>query len=437
MLAVQIETDNATGKSSLLFETAETVADPIPANQRIAQLIRSLSTKTSLPSFDTVEVETPSVNHQSVNQSQAVAMTSGHVTEIGQLQHVGETELIETTGEHPVEFQSIEIQEEEVGGQTYIAITDLAESLLPSKVSTDENSVTHYQIIQQVTEEGDTHQVLVPLNETDGAEINAVIQETVGGIDQGDMQVELVHGSNDHEHGGNDHEQEHNVHDQEQNLHAHAVQEHSVHVQERDSQIENQPLAQVHHGQVHDSEVITNQEPMTDVSLVNNNNSDISDDSRAGFSATDTNKEISEVENANTTVAGEENAETIKAIAAVEHEKVDQDPTETETSQDKTIVFDYVTNPDFSSQDYFNWLSNFTELCKVVPMPLDVSLFQKISQVHKTVSDVMATPSGVVADKENFRVLMNITKELSAIINEHLVYILENLNPDSKSKDNP
>jgi hypothetical protein len=93
---------------------------------------------------------------------------------------------------------------------------------------------------------------------------------------------------------------------------------------------------------------------------------------------------------------------------------------------------DYVNSPDFSKQEYYNWLTNFTECCKVVPMPLDVSLFQKISQVHKTLSDVMATPCGVVADKENFRVLMNISKELSTIINEHLVYVLENLKGNEK-----
>lgn len=62
-----------------------------------------------------------------------------------------------------------------------------------------------------------------------------------------------------------------------------------------------------------------------------------------------------------------------------------------------------------------------------MPMPLDVSLFQKISQVHKHLSDVMATPSGVVADKENFKTLMNISKELNTIINEHLFYVMQNL----------
>lgn len=94
---------------------------------------------------------------------------------------------------------------------------------------------------------------------------------------------------------------------------------------------------------------------------------------------------------------------------------------------EETTPPDFVANPDFNSQAYYNWLTNFTELCKVLPMPLEVSLFQKISQVHKTLSDLMANPSGVVADKENFRVLMQISKELNTIINEHLTYILENL----------
>ncbi|XP_062575756.1 zinc finger and BTB domain-containing protein 24-like [Saccostrea cucullata] len=92
-----------------------------------------------------------------------------------------------------------------------------------------------------------------------------------------------------------------------------------------------------------------------------------------------------------------------------------------------TTSMDYVNHPDFSSQAYYNWLCSFTELCKVMPMPLDVSLFQKISQVHKHLSDVMATPSGVVADKENFKTLMNISKELNTIINEHLFYVMQNL----------
>ncbi|XP_076101242.1 uncharacterized protein LOC143071046 [Mytilus galloprovincialis] len=100
------------------------------------------------------------------------------------------------------------------------------------------------------------------------------------------------------------------------------------------------------------------------------------------------------------------------------------------TADDDTQGVDYVANPDFNSQQYYNWLSSFTELCKVMPMPLDLSLFQKINQVHKTLSDVMATPSGVVADKENFKILMNISQELNSIINEHLFHVMQNLDTE-------
>ena len=98
--------------------------------------------------------------------------------------------------------------------------------------------------------------------------------------------------------------------------------------------------------------------------------------------------------------------------------------------QQQQASVNYVANPDFNSQEYYNWLSSFTELCKLVPMPLDVDLFQKISQVHKTLSDVLATPRGILTNRENFRTLMNISRELNSIINEHLNFVLHNLDTD-------
>ena len=89
-------------------------------------------------------------------------------------------------------------------------------------------------------------------------------------------------------------------------------------------------------------------------------------------------------------------------------------------SADQTIEF--VTNPDFNSQDYYNWLSNFTELCKQVKVPLDMELFQRISQVHKTLSDILATPKGVLLYKDNFKILMSISKDLNDIISQHLTH---------------
>ncbi|KAK7111086.1 hypothetical protein V1264_014861 [Littorina saxatilis] len=88
---------------------------------------------------------------------------------------------------------------------------------------------------------------------------------------------------------------------------------------------------------------------------------------------------------------------------------------------------EYVSKPDFGSQDYYDWLSSFTEVCRLLPIPLEVGLFQKISHVHKTLSDFMASPSGVIADKENFKILMGISKDLGHILNEHLSCMFKNL----------
>lgn len=98
--------------------------------------------------------------------------------------------------------------------------------------------------------------------------------------------------------------------------------------------------------------------------------------------------------------------------------------------QQQAASVDYVSHPDFNCQEYYNWLSSFTELCKLVPVPLSVELFQKISQVHKTLSDVLATPRGILTNRDNFRTLMNISKELNGIINEHLAFVLQQLDTD-------
>jgi hypothetical protein len=44
----------------------------------------------------------------------------------------------------------------------------------------------------------------------------------------------------------------------------------------------------------------------------------------------------------------------------------------------------------------------------------------------------MATPSGVVADKDNFKILMNISQELNTIINEHLFNVMQNLKSEKE-----
>jgi hypothetical protein len=119
-----------------------------------------------------------------------------------------------------------------------------------------------------------------------------------------------------------------------------------------------------------------------------------------------------------------QNQATASKVIEVQH---DSDTDNKPQSPPPTSMMDYVINPDFSSQEYYNWLSSFVELCKVVPMPLDMDLFQKVSQVHKTLSDVLANPSGVLNNKDNFTTLMSISRDLGGIVNEHLTYVLKNL----------
>ncbi|KAH9500985.1 hypothetical protein Btru_069412 [Bulinus truncatus] len=88
---------------------------------------------------------------------------------------------------------------------------------------------------------------------------------------------------------------------------------------------------------------------------------------------------------------------------------------------------DYIYHPDLTSQDYYNWLSSFTGECKLLDMPLEKHMFQTISHVQKTLSDFMAQPSGVITDKNNFKVLLGITRDFSEIISRHLTLMYQNL----------
>ena len=88
---------------------------------------------------------------------------------------------------------------------------------------------------------------------------------------------------------------------------------------------------------------------------------------------------------------------------------------------------DYVSNPNFQSQDYYDWLLNFVELCKIVSIPIEVELFQKMNLVHKTLTEVLGNPKGVLHDRKNFKIIMQISKQLHNIINEQLAYVLEQL----------
>ncbi|GAB1604765.1 uncharacterized protein LOC115222730 [Argonauta hians] len=136
---------------------------------------------------------------------------------------------------------------------------------------------------------------------------------------------------------------------------------------------------------------------------------------------------------------GDDNQSHFVEVHYEQNESVKQEEIATESSnmvhcEKLEGPIDFVSKPDFSSQEYYDWLSNFTEVCKMMPMPLSPDLFQKISQVHKTLSDVMATPSGVLADKDNFRILMYISSDLHTIICEHLSFVLQNLDNDENTQ---
>lgn len=93
----------------------------------------------------------------------------------------------------------------------------------------------------------------------------------------------------------------------------------------------------------------------------------------------------------------------------------------------------FVSHPDFGSQAYYDWLSGFTSTCNLATLPLDTEMFTKVTQVLKTVSDALATPSGALACRENFRVLLGILEDLHRAVGSHLNFVLETLQPSMLS----
>lgn len=90
---------------------------------------------------------------------------------------------------------------------------------------------------------------------------------------------------------------------------------------------------------------------------------------------------------------------------------------------------DFANQPDFGSQAYYDWLAGFTSMCNLTTLPLDNGTFTKVTQVLKTISDALALPSGVLACRENFRVLLGISEDLQRTVTSHLNFVLENLQP--------
>lgn len=90
---------------------------------------------------------------------------------------------------------------------------------------------------------------------------------------------------------------------------------------------------------------------------------------------------------------------------------------------------DFANHPDLGSQAYYDWLAGFTSICNLATLPLDNGTFTKVTQVLKTISDALAMPSGVLACRENFQVLLGISEDLQRTVTSHLNFVLESLQP--------
>ncbi|XP_045188713.2 zinc finger and BTB domain-containing protein 24-like [Mercenaria mercenaria] len=353
--AMTIEKDPGSGvfsfKSVKVGDDSESNSNNL-SQQRIVTLIKNLHSK-AIPNegiIENAQLNVPEI----VNQPAEIAISADNITDISQLEKEVDASIIEGDIQVPIELQGVEIQGDG-NGQTFIAITDLAESLSAE----DKDMVgeqMRYRVMYEIDENGEQKQILVPFNpleEEENIQLEYSTESTVPSC----------------------------------------VSEVTAATETIIETVNSIPETPVQDGNSDD--------PVIHTEI---------------FTENDLEQKVNEIERTEDTEVETNGDEDSKQDVPVS----------------VASGIDYVNSPDFSKQEYYNWLTNFTEFCKVVPMPLDVSLFQKISQVHKTLSDVMATPCGVVADKENFRVLMNISKELSTIINEHLVYVLDNLNSGEK-----
>lgn len=121
--AVKIERDPNSGTVS--FKLDETIENnPNSAQQRIVSLIKNLHSKAA-EGF--IELPPNSISEE-VDQSTEIPMAPEHVTDISQLEKEVDVSIIEGDIRVPIELRGVEIQGEE-NGQTFIAITDLAETL--------------------------------------------------------------------------------------------------------------------------------------------------------------------------------------------------------------------------------------------------------------------------------------------------------------------
>lgn len=90
---------------------------------------------------------------------------------------------------------------------------------------------------------------------------------------------------------------------------------------------------------------------------------------------------------------------------------------------------DYVIHPNFNSQEYYEWLTNFVSICKLLPYPVETEVFGRINQVNKSIIDCLSSPSELLHSRTSFKALMGLSQDLLRIINGQLNFILNQL-PD-------
>uniref|UniRef100_A0A147BQB1 Putative regulation of transcription n=2 Tax=Ixodes ricinus TaxID=34613 RepID=A0A147BQB1_IXORI len=88
---------------------------------------------------------------------------------------------------------------------------------------------------------------------------------------------------------------------------------------------------------------------------------------------------------------------------------------------------DFVSFPDFGSQAYYDWLAGFASVCNLLSPPLDGRVFARVTQVLKTLGDALALPSGVLACRENFEILLGIWDDLRRLVGKHLGFVVAHL----------
>lgn len=109
-----------------------------------------------------------------------------------------------------------------------------------------------------------------------------------------------------------------------------------------------------------------------------------------------------------------------------------QHPSQAEIAQriQQSFDSDYLTEPDFSSQEFYNWLSEFTNLCQLLAMPLSTAVFDKIINLEKLITAKLASPTAFIKQKTNYKSLMIIAKYLKDVLTSHLNHVMATLDND-------